>query len=378
MLLKKTILVFIGVFVVFSVLGWQYGNPSISELRKVYSSGDTSLWPAPFLDTSVVPYFEEIGALPEMEYPGTNPYSEAKEKLGKLLFFDPRLSSSGQIACASCHDSQLGWADGKRVSFGHDRRTGTRNAMTILNTGFVDSLFWDGRAPSLEDQVHFPVQDSVEMNAPFDIAVDNISEIAGYRPYFDRAFGDGEVTKERMAMAIATYERTITSRKNRFDKFVSGDSTQLTDSEVLGLHLFRTKARCINCHNSPLFSDNRFHNTGLSYYGRKYEDLGRYNVTGKASDVGKFRTATLRELQYTAPYMHNGLFPVLTGVINMYDAGMPRPKRKEHQLGDSLFPTTSPLVKKLHLTDTEKKALLDFLLALSERRHREAPPALVR
>ncbi|PID69411.1 MAG: cytochrome-c peroxidase [Flavobacteriales bacterium] len=375
--MKRGWLFFAAIIVIFFLVRWWYNNPSTSELRKVYSSGDNTLWPEPHLDLSVVPYFEEIGPLPKIEFPEYNPYSEPKKELGKLLFFDPRLSRSGQIACASCHDSQLGWADGKRVSFGHDRKMGARNAMTILNSGFVDSLFWDGRAVSLEDQVHFPIQDSVEMNAPFDMAVNNISKIAGYRTYFEKAFGDSKVTKERIAKAIATYERTIVSRKNRFDKFVEGDSTQLTDSEILGLHLFRTKARCINCHNSPLFSDNSFHNTGLSYYGRKYEDLGRYDVTKKAKDVGKFRTPSLRELQFTAPYMHNGLFPILSGVINMYDAGMPRPKRKKHQLNDSLFPATTPLVKKLNLTDAEKKALLDFLLALSERRHREQPPRLV-
>ncbi|UOB16058.1 cytochrome-c peroxidase [Abyssalbus ytuae] len=359
------------------VTSWKQSSPSISELRKIYSNGDTSLWPKAYLHSSVVAYFEEIGPLPDMVFPENNSYSDAKRDLGKMLFFDPRLSQSGQIACASCHDSQLGWADGRRVSFGHDRRIGKRNAMSILNTGFVDSLFWDGRADSLEDQVHFPVTDTVEMNAPFPLAIANIKKIKGYHILFQNAFGDSAVTQERVARAIATYERTLVSRNNRFDKFVQGDSTQLTDNEVLGLHLFRTKARCINCHHSPLFSDNHFHNTGLSYYGRKYEDLGRYNVTGKKDDVGKFRTASLRELQYTAPYMHNGLFPVLSGVINMYDAGMPRPKRKGHQLNDSLFPTTTPLVEQLSLTDHEKQALLDFLLTLSQRRHREAPPELV-
>ncbi|RAV28492.1 hypothetical protein DN748_12790 [Sinomicrobium soli] len=158
--------------------------------------------------------------------------------------------------------------------------------------------------------------------------------------------------------------------------FIQGDTSRLSDREVLGLHLFRTKARCINCHNSPLFSDNKFHNTGLTYYGRKYEDLGRYGHTGKKEDVGKFRTVTLREVARTAPYMHNGIFPHLRGVINLYDAGMPRPVRKPHQQRDSLFPETSPLLKKLHLTDDEKLSLRAFLLTLTSRARREAPPGL--
>lgn len=353
-----------------------YQEFDLDDLRKRYSSGEYSQWPKPELDAAVQPGFKDIGHLPEIDYPEDNPYSQAKKELGKALFFDPRLSGSGQIACASCHDSELGWGDGRRVSYGHNRQLGRRNAMTLLNVAYADSLFWDGRSISLEDQVNFPVEDTLEMNFHVNLAVERIAEIPGYLPLFEEAYGTKEVSEVKIKKAIATFERTIVSESTKFDRFISGDSAIYSDKEVLGLHLFRTKARCINCHNTGYFSDNQFHNTGLTYYGRKYEDLGLYEVTGKKDDVGKFRTGSLREISRTAPYMHNGLFPHLKGVVNMYNAGMPQPKRKSNQLNDSLFPQTSPLLKELHLNEVEKEALISFIKTLESRNKRENPPKL--
>ncbi len=353
-----------------------YQEYDIDKLRKRYSSGDPSTWPVPVLEEEVRDNFEDIGHLPSPKFPKDNPYNKAKDELGKILFFDPRLSSSGQIACASCHDSEIGWGDGRRVSYGHNRQQGRRNAMTLLNVGYVDSLFWDGRATSLEDQVGFPIKDSTEMNFHVNLAIKRIAEINGYKKPFESAFENGKINEENIRKAIATFERTIISESTTFDRFIDGEADAYSDQEVLGLHLFRTKARCINCHNTGYFSDNEFHNTGLTYYGRKYEDLGLYEVTGEAKDVGKFRTATLREVSRTEPYMHNGLFPHLEGVINMYNAGMPRPTRKAHQVNDSLFPRTSPLLEKLNLTDKEKAALLAFIKTLESRNRRINPPEL--
>ncbi len=352
-----------------------YQEYNIRELRSFYSSGDTSKWPSPILDSLVVD-FKEIGHLGSLSFPKDNPFSKEKAELGKVLFFDPRLSISGQIACASCHDSELGWGDGKRTSYGHNRQLGRRNSMTLLNVAYADKLFWDGRASSLEAQVDFPVEDSLEMNFHLDLAIQRIAEIDGYNEMFINAFGSDEVTNQKVRKAIATFERTIISESTKFDRFISGDSDIYSDEEVLGLHLFRTKARCINCHNGGYFSDNQFHNTGLSYYGRKFEDLGYFEVTGRKEDVGKFKTSSLREISRTGPYMHNGLFPTLEGVINMYNAGMPHLKRKKHQLNDSLFPTTSPILKKLELSDLEQEALEAFLKTLESRNRREQPPQL--
>lgn len=314
--------------------------------------------------------------LPKVKYPAENPYTKEKSELGKVLFFDPKLSKSKQIACASCHDSQLGWGDGRRFSFGHDRLEGKRNAMALFNIAFVKELFWDGRASSIEDQVHFPLEDTLEMaSSPF-IAVGHIKGIKAYKAMFARAYGDSTISFERIVRSIATFERGIASKSSRFDRFIAGQKVRYSDMELQGLHLFRTKARCINCHNTPLFSDNKFHNTGLTYYGRRHEDLGRYGVTGKNEDVGKFRTGALREIARTAPYMHNGLFPRMDGIINLYNAGMPRPKRKAHQLDDERFPKTSGLLRPLGLSPEEKAALEAFLHTLTSKGYLVRQPGI--
>lgn len=349
---------------------------AIEKLRKTYGSGDISQWEKPELDEEVIADFQDIGVLPKMIFPENNPYSEAKKELGKMLFFDPRLSKSKQISCASCHDPELAWGDGRTISYGHNRQTGKRNSPSLLNIGYHSVFFWDGRAASLENQALGPITDPVEMAATETISIKNIKKIKGYKPYFREAFGDEKITIERILKAIATYERTITSKKSKFDSFIEGKSDIFTDEEVIGLHLFRTKARCINCHNTPLFSNQKFHNVGLSYYGRTFEDLGKFNITHKKEDVGKFKTPSLREIGRTAPYMHNGLMPNLEGIIEMYNAGMPRVKPKENQKNDSLFPVTDPLLKKLNLTKKEQNALKAFLLTLSSSPRREILPKL--
>ena len=367
----------IGVFFSFTRLKDSLYEPEyIAQLRDAYSSGDSKNWEVPLLDESVKAHYVEIGSLPKLSFPENNPYSDAKKELGKLLFFDPRLSKSKQISCANCHDPELAWADGRSVSFGHNRKNGVRNSPSVFNMAYHTTFFWDGRASTLESQAMFPLTDPVEMASHEAVAVKHIKRIKGYRPYFKEAFGDEKITLTRIFEAIATYERTIVSGKSKFDRFISGDKNLFTDEEVLGLHLFRTKARCINCHFSPLFSDQQFHNLGLSYYGRKHEDLGRYKITKDAADVGRFKTASLREVARTAPYMHNGLIPSLDEVIQMYDAGMARPKPRKDQENDPLFPTTDPLLQKLSLTKKERAALKAFLLTLNSPAKREKMPEL--
>jgi cytochrome c peroxidase len=340
----------------------------IQDLRQLYSSGNPASWPKPTLDKNVdKTTFQDIGPLPEMTFPEYNKYSKEKAFLGKTLFFDPRLSVSGQIACASCHNPELGWTDNLTRSFGHNRQNGKRNSMTILNSGYAKTLFWDGRASSLEDQAQFPIADPLEMNEKLTIAVDKIVAVKGYGKLFTEAFGDEKVTLQRIQYAIATFERTIKSPKSKFDQFVSGKSDAFTDQQVTGLHLFRTKAQCINCHNTPYFSDNQFHNDGQSLFGTKDEDFGRYNVTGDKKDLGKFRTPTLREVANTKPWMHNGHFPSLLDVVEFYNLGNPSPIQTKY-LGtarDSLIPITSPILKKLDLNRTEINALLAFIETLS-------------
>jgi len=346
---------------------------TVQELRELYGSGDQSKWPAPHLFDEAKDGFKDVGVLAKPEFPSNNPYSKEKEELGKMLFFDPRLSKSGQISCANCHDPELGWADGRRVAYGHDRQQGTRNTPTILNIIYAKEYFWDGRAATLEEQAKAPIENPVEMNFHSRLAVKRIAKIKGYGEYFQKAFGDDKVTEEKITKAIATFERGIISPKSRFDKFISGKRDELTDSEINGLHLFRTKANCINCHNTPYFSDQKFHNVGLTYFGREYEDLGLYNISKKNEDVGKFKTPTLREISQTAPYMHNGLFPHIRGVLNMYNAGMPDEKRNRES---PLAPKKSAMLEKLNLTENELADLENFLKTLHSYQYKMRPPQL--
>ena len=373
-------------FVVFGLLSFvrfQSGKTSyyenIDNLRKIYSSGDVSKWPKPVLDITVdISKFQDIGVLPNVSYPASNPYSDEKAILGKMLFFDPRLSGSGQISCSNCHNPELGWTDNLTRSFGHDRQTGGRNAMTILNVGFATSLFWDGRAPSLEAQSTMPIQDQKEMKAHLSVAVENIANIKGYKSFFDKAFFDKKINVENIQMAIATFERTISSPPGKFDKFISGQSNAFTDQEVEGLHLYRTKANCISCHNTPYFSDNQFHNDGQALIATKNEDLGRYNVTKNKADVGKFRTPTLREVSRTGPWMHHGHFPSILDVVELYNLGNPSPIQNKYKgtIDEQMIGKTSPILRKLNLSKSEVKALVAFVGTLSTPNRRMKMPEL--
>lgn len=350
----------------------------VDKLRSLYSSGDQSKWPKAEIDPSVKKNFKDIGHLSEISFPADNPHSQEKVLLGKTLFYDPRLSGSNQIACASCHDPELAWTDNKTLSFGHDRQLGSRNAMTILNIAHATTLFWDGRAKSLEEQSSMPIIDKKEMNEHIDLATGKIAKIKGYEILFEKAFGDKNVTTDRINKAIATFERTVKSGSTKFDRFIDGKTEAFTDDEVMGLHLFRTKAQCINCHNSGYFSNNEFENDGTAILGAKKQDLGRYLVTKKLEDVGKFRVPTLREVSRTGPWMHHGVFTSLTDVIRFYNAGNPEAQKRLSTVyeGVTLNSKKSPLLKKLDLTAMEIQQLEAFLGTLRSRTVRITPPAL--
>lgn len=331
-------------------------------LRRVYAL-PIGEWPAPVVDEDAV--WQELAPLPDMPpIPPDNPQTPQKIALGRALFEDPRLSRSGQIACASCHDRQLGWGDGRSVSFGHDRRAGKRNAMNISMAAYSAPLFWDGRAATLEEQALHPIQDSSEMAFTPGELERRLNREAGYRLQFLQVFGEKKITMHRVAQALASYQRSLTPRFNRFDRFLEGRRDVLTDAQLWGLHLFRTQARCMNCHSGPALTDNRFHNLGLHFYGRSKEDLGRYRITGDVADSGKFRTPTLRGVGKTGPYMHNGGFMELRGVVNMYNVGMPRPQPEPGEDGDPSFPRVDPLLKPLDLHKTELEAITEFLETL--------------
>lgn len=342
----------------------------VATLRQLYARPPKE-WPAPHVDPDVA--WRELGRLPAVEHPDDNPHSPAKEQLGKSLFFEPRLSASGEIACASCHDPDLAWADGRTVSFGHLREPLARNAPTIRNVAFQASLFWDGRAASIEAQVEAVLLNPAEMHVTPEHVVNVLSATTPYRELFAQAFGDPQITFKRTAQALACFQRTIVGGHSRFDRFAAGDQTVLSDQELIGLDLFRREARCMNCHHGPLFSDGQFHDLGLSYYGRSLEDLGRFEITHEATDVGRFRTPTLRDVTRTNPLMHNGLFE-LSGVLAMYNVGMVTMKRQAHQVDDPLFPKKSPLLKPLGLNRQDLADLQAFLGTLEEPRRRVRPP----
>lgn len=342
----------------------------LKQLRDWYER-DASEWPAPTLDPGVE--HRELGTPPAIVPPAENPSDDRKESLGKQLFFDPRLSGSGQIACASCHDPDLGWSDGRTTSFGHNRRQLKRNAPSILNSGHRKTMFWDGRAASLEQQARDVLANADEMHAADEVLVENLAAVPEYVESFREVFQVDEPGPEQVALALAAFERTVASGTTRFDRFVGGSHGQLNDKELSGLHLFRSEARCMNCHNGPLLTDDKFHNIGLSQYGRRGEDLGRYAVTGKAEDVGAFRTPSLRDVTRTAPYMHNGLFE-LDVLLRLYNAGMPNDRpRKEHA---APTPVKSPQLKPLGLNDQDLADIAAFLGTLEESRARFRTPKL--
>ncbi len=347
------------------------GNPTASRedlvewLRTEYAKPPAE-WPAPTLDEGV--------ARVELSTPGRPAFPEGMEptpdkiKLGMALFFDPRLSGSQQISCARCHDPEHGWAEGRSQANGVFMTALTRNTPSLLGAGHAKSLFWDGRAPTLEDQARMVILNPKEMAG-------NPGEIVGrlvkvkdfYEEKFKGAFGDPEITFERVVQALAAFQRGLRVGNSDFDRFLKGKGEALKDDALVGLHLFRTQGRCLNCHNGAMLTDDQFHNAGLTYYGRRFYDPGLQAVTGKAEDMGKFRTPTLRNVGNTGPYMHNGLFPRLAGVLNLYNAGMPHPKRKEDQKDDPLFPVTSPLLKPLKMNREQLTELEAFLRSLDER-----------
>jgi cytochrome c peroxidase len=331
------------------------------RLRGVYARPPAT-WPAPWIDPGVE--WRELALLPTVAHPPENPFGPAKAALGRALFFDPRLSASGRMACVTCHDPDHGWADGKAVSLPHGT-IAARNTPTIRNAAFHAVLFWDGRAASLEAQAAEALTDPHEMAATPDHVIDTIATTPGYRAWYTEAFPDRPFEFAAAVQAIACFERTIVGGRSRFDAFLGGDAAALSDAEILGLDLFRREARCLTCHHGPTFSDGGFHDLGLSFHGRSNEDLGRFRITHDPADKGRFRTPSLRDVTNTAPLMHTGMFQ-LRGVLNMYDAGMATLKRQPFERDDPTFPVKSPLLKPLGLNRQDLADLEAFLGTLAE------------
>lgn len=296
--------------------------------------------------------------------PQDNPVTPEKIELGRMLYFDKRISSNGTVSCATCHDPHLGFTDQKRVSEGFHQLSGTRNAPTVINSGFNLFQFWDGRAPSLEEQAKGPIQNPVEMAHTLEGCVGHICQIEGYRKYFKAAYGTDEITIDRIVKAIATYERTVLSGNSAWDKFVyNKDESALSESAKRGLELFEGKAQCTQCHVGFNLSDGVFHNIGVGMKAKE-PDLGRFKVTGEEKDKGAFKTPMLRDLERTAPYMHDGSEKTLEEVVEFYDKG-----------GEP-NPWLDPKMKPLHLTKEEQADIVAFLKSLEGDWTPPEPPKL--
>lgn len=375
--MKKKIVILSVFLILFSLLtiSFNYSDKelNIDYLREIYSKPQDQ-WPAPNIDEDIV--FKEIGAL---QMPPILKKADSLKhliQLGKTLFFDPRLSGSGQISCSSCHVPDMNWVDGRKTSVGHDHSYHTRNTLGLENIWANKSYFWDGRANTIAEQSRQSISSPIEMNQDPEKLPGKIKGIKGYQILFNEAYGKKGISTENILNAISTYVQTIHSRRTNFDLFLEGQKDKLTDEQVVGLHLFRTKARCINCHNGNNFTDNNFHNLGLTLYGRKTQDLGRYNITKNPEDVGKFKTPSLRSVARTRPYTHGGIFDNLEALLNLYNMGMVQPKPNKEQENDPLFPKTSPHIKRLNLTLAERDAVIAFLNAITAAPVRDTPPKL--
>jgi len=374
--MRKTILTLTVIFLI------GYSTSSFIARPETESAGDSlrtlysrpiSQWPKPQIDSGAK--WEEFAVIPAdttFMLPDKDPITH----LGKILFFDPRLSGSNQISCSTCHDPDEAWQDGKVVALGNDHLQGSRNTQSLLNVYIYKNLFWDGRSVNFESQMIEPLGAVHEMNMDVPSLPEKLGKIDGYKTLFKTAYGDTAIRFSQIATALEAFQKTIKSRRTKFDEFIAGKAEKFTNDEIAGLDLFRNKARCMNCHNGTFLTDNNFHNIGLTYYGRKYEDLGRYKVTKLKEDVGRFRTPSLRELGNTSPWMHNGLFDNLSGVVNVYNSGMPQPAKTDAQKQDTLFPKTDRLIKPLNLTPTEKQQLVAFLGTLSGVPYRMRRPEL--
>jgi cytochrome c peroxidase len=244
--------------------------------------------------------------------PADNPITPEKIELGKMLYFDPRLSASGVISCHTCHNLSLGGTDRLPTSLGHEFQTGGRNAPTVLNAAFFNLQFWDGRATGLEEQAAGPIQAGVEMAMPADLAVERIAGIEGYLPFFEAAFpeADDPITFDNIVKAIATFERTLITPDDGLDRYLRGDEDALSDDAKRGMEIM-VQVGCTACHNGPMLS------TGTRMPFVHGEDVGFANVTGEESDEFLFRVSTLRNVSLTAPYFHDGSAATLQDAIDV-------------------------------------------------------------
>jgi cytochrome c peroxidase len=295
-----------------------------------------------------------------------DPPTPERVRLGRWLFYDSRLSADGTVSCGTCHMPEHGFSEPKPVSTGVRGQKGTRKAPSLLNLGRsrYRRLFWDGRASSLEEQARLPIVNPIEMGNTHQGMLATLRGISGYAKYFEEAFGSREVTVERVAHAIADYERTRMSGNSAFDRYRAGEASALSQEAKWGEALFFGRGRCTRCHNGPLFTNGNFHNEGIGWDEEtaRFADEGRAVETKFYGDRGAFRTPSLRDVSRRAPFMHDGSKATLREVLEHYNrGGVPNPY-------------LDPQIEPLDLIDREIDLLVKFLESLDGEGFQDTPP----
>jgi cytochrome c peroxidase len=304
------------------------------------------------------PFLGNYARPTDIPHPTDNGFTPAREILGRTLFFDPRLSGSNWISCASCHNPGLSWGDGLPRAIGHGMQVLGRRTPTILNLAWADAIFWDGRADTLEAQALGPIEAPGEMNQSVAELARKLSAIEGYRPLFAAAYPGEPIGPETVAKAIATFERTVVSTPAPFDKWVMGDDAAISEDAQRGFVVFNTTARCAKCHSGWRLTNDSFHDIGVPG-----TDTGRGALLKDIPVMQHaFKTPTLRDVNRRGPYMHDGSVTTLEEVVELYDRG--GLERRE---------SLSPDMKPLNLTAHEKRQLLAFLNTLTSPQ----PPIVV-
>ena len=290
--------------------------------------------------------------------PADNPITDSKIRLGRKLFFDPILSHDQTVACASCHRPESAFANNDKLAIGIDGRKGTRNVPSVLNRGYGQIFTWDGKSKSLEDQVATPLTNENEMGNPdVESVIRRLKTKPEYVKHFKSAFGDGSdagVTLENLSRALATFQRVLTYGETAVDRFRASEYSALSREARQGMWIFESRGMCWKCHSGENFSDEKFHNTGVSF-GEDGRDVGRFEVTKQESDRFKFKTPALRGVPLTAPYMHDGSQATLKEVVEFYNRG-----------GSPDDPSLDPDMKPLKLSEAEVGYLVEFLKAMAK------------
>lgn len=300
--------------------------------------------------------------------PEDNPMTKEGVHLGRMLFYETKLSGNNQVSCASCHQQKLAFTDGKPFSVGIDGSLTKRSSMSLANLLWVRNFFWDGRSNSLEAQAVFPLTDRHEMGQSLSESATKLKKASSYPELFRKAFGTPDISEDRIVKALAQFERTLISSNSPYDQYLKGEYIP-SDQELRGMNLFMTGpqpqnnirgANCGHCHGTPKLFKELFHNNGLDTVAK---DVGRMEFTGQEMDRGRFRVPTLRNIALTSPYMHDGRFKTLQDVLDHYNDHI--------QQSETLSPFIAEATnlaggKSLLLSEDEKKDIITFLHLLTD------------